>query len=147
MTIEHNPLSGQIEQRIRNALQRCTTVEEIEVNLIADSVRKLIDPSDAAPPLVAYASTMHIRERVRHTLRKEYDPVARAQEYSAGQSEDLFSGQLQHRYPSTKRGVYVLRDQMAPEDVRYNVNRMRKGGESILQHADALEAWQASRPR
>jgi hypothetical protein len=54
---------------------------------------------------------------------------------------DLF-GALQRRYPSSKQaGEYVLREQMSPADVAFNIRRLRAESGTKSKHADLLEAW------
>jgi hypothetical protein len=54
---------------------------------------------------------------------------------------DLF-GQLQRRYPSAaKTGVYILRSAMTPEDISWNVRRLRLEGGAKVRHGDLLQAW------
>jgi hypothetical protein len=49
--------------------------------------------------------------------------------------------QLQRRYPSSRAGEYILREQMTAADLSFNVGRLRKEGSAKSKHADALEAW------
>ena len=85
---------------------------------------------------------LQVRQFARQAaLREQHDPPERVnQQLSSGQG-DFFSDTLQPRYPrQTKPGeepVYVLRHLMTEQDVNWNEERMRRGGEALLKHADA----------
>jgi hypothetical protein len=91
---------------------------------------------------------LQIRQMARQELRKRHDPNAVMQDVISGQ-DDFFPDTLQLRYPRrTQTGdepVYVLRDLMTDDDVDWNESRMRRGGEALLKHADALRAWHGRR--
>lgn len=92
---------------------------------------------------------LQIRQMARQELRKRHDPNAAVNEQLAGGQGDFFPDTLQSRYPQrTQPGeepVYVLRDLMTDDDVEWNEYRMRRGGEALLRHADALRAWHGRR--
>jgi hypothetical protein len=92
---------------------------------------------------------LQIRQMARQELRKRHDPNAIMHDVISGQDEFDFPDTLQLRYPRrTQPGdepVYVLRDLMTDDDVEWNETRMRRGGEALLKHADALRAWHGRR--
>lgn len=92
---------------------------------------------------------LQIRQMARQELRKRHDPNAVVNEQLASGQGDFFPDTLQLRYPRrTQPGeepVYVLRDLMTEDDVDWNESRMRRGGEALLRHADALRAWHGRR--
>ena len=140
--------SAQIEQKIFEVLSALEAgqVEVISPAYVADAVRSNLDPESDSPELIARSATLHFREKCRKLLAKRHDPVKRAELFVDGESEDLFGYLLQDYYPSRLRGdgsepVYVKRDQLSAEEIKTNANRMRKAGQSLLQHADALEAY------
>ena len=78
----------------------------------------------------------------RGHLAFRYEPRSKPSE------PELFEG-LQLRYPVVhghdEEPRYVLRDLLSDTDVGWNVSRLRAGGQAKPDHADALEAWNASR--
>lgn len=40
---------------------------------------------------------------------------------------------------------YVRLEAMTPEDIAFNIARLRKEADAAVKHADALEAWAANR--
>lgn len=146
-----NSLAGLIDQRIREVV---LPLEEggcdiINPNAVANAVLSLIDPDKNAPDLVAYCTTMDLRQRCRKFLQHRHDPVEKALDYATGANDDLFGGLLQDYYPARREGeeesVYVRRDQMTVVELSFASKRMRKAGEGLVQHADALDAYAASR--
>lgn len=114
-------------------------------------LRTLIDPGRDSPDLAAYCATMDLRQRCRKFLARRHDPVEKAAAFASFQSEDLFSGLLQDYYPAqrpdesgTTVAMYVRRDQLAQFELRRVAKRLRKAGNSMIEHADALEAFAAS---
>lgn len=143
----HDPLAGQLDQVISTVLAPMESVDIINVASVADEVDRLIDPEQLAPALKSYCSRMQIRSRVRHSLARRYDPKEKAAQYVQGERDDLFDGLLQDRYPVNRGGErgYALRDVMSDQDVSFNAERMRKAGDALVQHADALLAWSKTR--
>jgi hypothetical protein len=92
---------------------------------------------------------LQIRQMARQELRRKHDPNAVIIDQLTSGQDDFFPETLQDRYPRrTAHGeepVYVLRDLMTDADVEWNMNRMRRGGEALLKHADALRAWHGGR--
>lgn len=93
-------------------------------------------------PHIQYTSLEHLKAIARRVLSGRYE--ADSEDNESHQSE-LFSGQLQDRYPiQVKRGeqpIYKLRYALEPHEVEWNVNILRKSARARLEHADALEAW------
>lgn len=100
-------------------------------------------------PLVYAGCHLALRQIARGKLRR-HDPIETAHDAIAGQGE-IFPETLQDRYPrkvpSDAEPIYALRDHLTANDVKFNVNRMRRAGNALLKHADALEAWHTDRPR
>jgi hypothetical protein len=86
---------------------------------------------------------LELRQIARGKLRHQFDPTSQAD--PGADEDDLFPETLQDRYPRRrKRGEppsYVLRALMSRRDLDFNVARMRRVGQALLKHADALEAW------
>ena len=80
---------------------------------------------------------------VNESLRKQFDQDDDEAGLVPAQQE-LFPG-LQYRYPAAyaedEEPTYVLRDSMTEKDVRFNVQRLRKEGQSKIERAESLEAW------
>lgn len=141
-------LSAQIEKRILEVIAplESNAVDIISPAHVADAVRSSLDPEHDSPELIAWSATMHLRERCRKLLAKRHDPVKKAESFVHGETEDLFGYLLQGYYPSKFRGdgsdsVYVKRDKMTAQEINFNTKRMRRAGESLVQHADALSAY------
>jgi hypothetical protein len=92
---------------------------------------------------------LQVRQIARQELRKRHDPNAVMQDYIENSQDDFFPDTLQLRYPRRmqkgEEPLYVLRDLMTDDDVDWNESRMRRGGEALLRHADALRAWHGRR--
>jgi hypothetical protein len=132
---------------------------------LAIEVQKVIDAHAATPEIspdwiatetmlaIRFARTLHrlgyvgchleLRQIARGKLRRQFDPTSAAD--PDADEEDLFPDTLQDRYPRRRtRGLppsYVLRFLMSRPDVEFNVKRMRRVGQALLKHADALEEW------
>jgi hypothetical protein len=91
---------------------------------------------------IQYASLEHFKQMARKALSGRYD--AESDESEAHQA-DLFSGHLQTRYPTPrKRGddpLYKLLEALTDDEVRWNVQTLRRSADARQLHADALEAW------
>lgn len=147
-------LSFAIDQRIREVVLPLeeTGVVLIDPNMVADAVLTSIDPDRDSPDLAAYCATMDLRQRCRKFLARRHDPVEKAAAFAAFQSDDLFAGMLQDYYPARRQddagvpvAVYVRRDQLARTELRDVSRRLRKAGSSLIEHADALDAYAAER--
>lgn len=147
-------LSFTIDQRIREVVLPLeeTGVVLIDPNMVADAVLTSIDPDRDSPDLAAYCATMDLRQRCRKFLARRHDPVEKAAAFAAFQSDDLFAGMLQDYYPARRQddtgvpvAVYVRRDQLARTELRDVSRRLRKAGSSLIEHADALDAYAAER--
>jgi hypothetical protein len=133
--------------------------------------RKVVNEHDDAPTIsptwiathvmceIRFRPTLHhlgyagchlqVRQIARQVLRERHDPPTRVNDQLASGQGDFFSDTLQPRYPRhTRPGeepLYVLRELMTEQDVAWNEERMRRGGEALLKHADALRAWHGQR--
>lgn len=144
----NDSLSAQIDQKILEVVAplESSGVDIISPAHVADAVRRGLDPEHDSPELIAWSATLHLRQRCGKLLAKRHDPVVKAASFAEGESEDLFGYLLQERYPTKLRGegsepLYVMRDQLTAEEIDFNASRMRKAGKSLLQHADALQAY------
>ena len=147
-------LSFAVEQRIREVV---LPLEEngvifIDPNMVASAVLARIDPANESPALTAYCATMDLRQRCRKFLARRHDPVEKAAAFAAFQSDDLFSGMLQDYYPARRPNDasvpvsgYLRRDEMSRTELRKVSKRLRKAGSSMIEHADALDAYAAER--
>jgi hypothetical protein len=117
---------------------------DVDVNRVSEQVLLALDPDRVSPDLVSYCTNMHIKGVVRKRAAKRHDPVARAEEYIEGNTEDMFSGILQAYYPESK-DVYVPRNRLTETGYKRVRARMKKAGHALLEHVDALDAWWAGR--
>lgn len=90
---------------------------------------------------------LELRQIARSKLRRQFDPTAAA---ASTPIDDFFPETLQDRYPRQPRPneepTYILLGFLNDEDLAYNVSRMRRAGNALLKHADALEAYGDNRP-
>jgi hypothetical protein len=98
-------------------------------------------------PHIEYASLEGLKHLARNVLSGRYS--AESDQTEAHQGE-LFSGRLQTRYPLPRsKGEepgYKLREALTKPEAAWNIATLRKAAEARLLHADALEAWDQSRP-
>lgn len=112
---------------------------------IANECMEALDPYRKSIPQVYAGCHLHLRQIARATLARAYDPAdKKRRDHDAKAAGDLFM--LQARYPVAHSAdlaepVYVRRDGMTEEDVKYNIQRLRSEGRAKLRHADALQAW------
>lgn len=130
----------QVLQVLREVYVELDEQGEIEVRpaMLAEAVRRQIDPEGVSPVLMSYAGVLQLRQMARSVCRKA---INEDDEDGAGQAA-LFDGQLQRRYPAERNGeeVYVLRDHLSLDERRRNIFRLRAEASSKARHADALEA-------
>jgi hypothetical protein len=126
----------------------------INPDLIATAALLELDPKKISVPAVLAGCHLALRQIARGQLRKRFldepdddedasEPEQSEHDGNAPEPEqpDLFGG-LQRRYPSSRHaGEYVLREQMSPADVTFNIRRLRAESGSKSKHADLLEAW------
>jgi hypothetical protein len=97
---------------------------------------------------IKWASLEHLKDLARRMLRGRFDVDASESPAYDSQGE-LFTGHLQDRYPTPRRGgdgpVYKLRDLLTEEEIAWNIKALRASARARLAHADALEAWAHSR--
>ena len=107
---------------------------KISPAIISKIVYEEIDPERVSPTLVEYGCIMQIRVVARLFLKEKYESKD-----DSGQGE-LSIGGIQERYPMEDGTGYVHIDYLPKSDLDYNVMRLRKYGNALLDHADALEA-------
>src|SRR3954465_14804194 len=82
---------------------------------------------------------LEMRQIARQKLRRWFDPNEKVKASVDGE-DDLFPETLQDRYPipagKGKEPVYVLRNLLRKPQVKFNVERMRRGGRALMRHAD-----------
>ena len=122
-------------------------VQIVSPAFIADEVDRRIDPDGIAPTEKTYATRMYLRHEVRKFLARHYDPVERARAETLSEQTDLFADVLQDYY-SVKRHfegeeqlVYTRRERLSVTDAERLADRMKRGGESLIKHAEALLAY------
>jgi hypothetical protein len=88
---------------------------------------------------------LELRQLARASLRARFEPETE----DGVERAELFPD-LQPYYPTARKGeepLYVVLEDLSDDDVAYNVARLRSEAGAKLRHADALEAWGASRPK
>lgn len=111
----------------------------IHPSWIATEAMNDLDPQRISPPLVFAASHLQLRQIARGQLRNRFDSEEESKQH------ELWPD-LQTRYPTERshgsaQPEYVRLEDLADEDVAYNIARLRKGGRAMLKHADKLEDW------
>ena len=125
--------------------RRCHEVS-VSPSWLATEAMTVIDPERLAPELAYLAAHLALRQIARAYCRGRF-----AGEEDEKAQHELFPD-LQQRYPTersfgSKDPQYIRLEHIPDDDIAYNVSRLRKEGVSKLRHADALEAYGASRPR
>lgn len=120
-------------------------VDIINVPNVSERVLELLDPGKDSPPLVRWATMMHVKQTVRTRLAKRHDPVEIARDMISGGdvTDDLFGDTLQPYYPIRRNGErgYARREVLTQAEIEINARRMEKAGNALLTHARALRAW------
>ena len=133
-------LTTQITQILRDeylALDDAGAVS-IDPTYLAEHARKRLDPNNESPALMSWAAVLEFRQLARSICRARL----KAEEESVEQQADLFSGQLQGRYPAVRHGreQYVLRSELTLAERMQNITRLLAEAESKQRHARALQA-------
>ena len=122
-------------------------VQIVSPAYIADEVDRRIDPDGIAPTEKTYATRMYLRHEVRKFLARNYDPVERTRAGAIDAQSDLFADVLQDYYPvkrhigDEEQLVYTRREYLSQADATRLAERMKRGGESLIKHAEALIAY------
>jgi phospholipid N-methyltransferase len=140
----------QLYAAVQKVIDDYRLVGEVSPSWIATQVMSEIEFPQSLHILGYVGCHLEVRQISRQKLRHAHDPYANVKA-SIEAEDDLFPETLQERYPREPRKaeepIYALRDLLTEADVRFNVERMRRGGKALLKHADALEAWNAERRR
>lgn len=138
----------QLYAAVQKVIDDYHRVGEVSPSWVATQVMADIDFPRSLHALGYVGCHLEIRQIARQKLRRAHDPYMRVTASVEGE-DDLFPETLQERYPRQPRSkeepIYALRDLLSRSDVAYNVERMRRGGNALLKHADALEAWDEAR--
>jgi hypothetical protein len=138
----------QLNAAVQKVIDDYHLVGEVSPSWIATQAMVEINFPQSLHALGYVGCHLEIRQIARQKLRRSHDPYAKVKASIEGE-DDLFPETLQERYPRRPRPaeepIYALRDLLSRSDVQYNVERMRRGGNALLKHADALEAWDAER--
>lgn len=142
-------VSRQLSDAVAKVIETRRAAPSISPSWVATEVLLLSDEFDANKrlkrhkPLIYELSHSALRQIARGQLAKKFDPKK-----AKSSQPELFEG-LQLRYPVVhghdEEPRYILRDLLSDVDVAWNVSRLRAEGQAKLDHADALEAWNASR--
>ena len=138
------------EDKIVEAISKVTQpldeagVEFISAQSVATAVMEYIDPDGVSPAIVDLAARLHITEIARRILAKRHDPEVKVENaLKEGQQGDFWSGVLQERYPVNRKGSigYVLREKCTDAELIKCAARMKKAGQSLVKHANALLSY------
>lgn len=96
-------------------------------------------------PTIAYTSLEHLKQMARAVLRRRFD---KAESPDVAQAE-LFSGQLQERYPvPTAPGadhVYKRLEDLTEIELAWNEARLGKTADALMEHRRTLAAYRQDR--
>jgi hypothetical protein len=118
----------------------------ISPSWVATEAMLEIDPAEAAPLLVRLGCHLELRQIARQVLRTFFEDGGSGFDDEADGMHDLFPD-LQWRYPQAHvnpkdEPVYVRLEDLTPDDLAYNIVRLRREGRAKLAHADALQRYQ-----
>lgn len=92
-------------------------------------------------PVIAYTSLEHLKQMARSALRRRFD----AADAPATEQTELFSGQLQERYPvPTPNGedpVYKRLEDLSETELTWNEARLGKTADALMEHRRTLAAY------
>ena len=153
MPQEKPVLSLQLSEEINRVILSLKEKEPdmLDVDYISNVVQSRIDVHHISPPMVEYSSVQNLKQQVRDHLRRDHDPVKKAEDMVDQNQETLFDDILQDYYPckrevlGVKKPVYVRRDLLTDDEVIVIAERLQKVSKKLAEHADALLAWNASR--
>ena len=151
--IQTSPLAVELTVEIDRSILslEAERVAQINVDYISNVVYSRLDQHHISPKVIEHCSVMHIKQMVRAALRHTCDPWQRVADEAESGQLTMFDGILQNYYPAErevmgdKQSVYVRRDLLTHDDVEAIVSRMRMVGLKLLEHCDALLAWDATR--
>lgn len=119
--------------------------DRISPTWLATEVMQKLDPLRNSHPIEYAMAHLQFRQLARSILATRLEKA----EPGHVDQHPLFPN-LQAHYPSAVLSAshepeYVRLELMTDDDVAFNVDRLRKEAASKLKHADALQAWAASR--
>lgn len=138
------------QQKLSVVLQKVYERRSDELRIspawLATETMAELDPDKRAPEMVYHAAHLQLRQLAREICRGKWD--INLEDENGPEQHQLFPD-LQKRYP-VAHGLnvepeYVLLEDLEEADVRFNVQRMRRTSGKLQKHADALEAWWATR--
>jgi hypothetical protein len=93
-------------------------------------------------PHIKYASLEHFKQMARVALGRRFDAKG---DQTASYQEELFTGQLQERYPVPRQKgeepMYKHLKMLNTDELRWNADMLRKSAVARQEHADALIAY------
>lgn len=101
--------------------------------------------SESVDIRIEWSSVEHLKQMARKMLASKYGHDGEENEVY---QSDMFSGQLQDRYPIPRaKGedpVYKPRDLLTVDEMDWNIKQLRKSADARLRHADALQLFRDS---
>ena len=136
-----NSLTDQLVQTLRALYTEKDEAGVIEIDpaYLAAEALSTIDPSRCSPVLVSHAAMLSLKQLARSICGQSQRDQKKSIE--SGQ-EELFSSQLQNRYPCNRNGrdVYVIREYMTRDEYEVNIARLTNEAVAKQRHSDALRA-------
>lgn len=130
-----------ISQELRSVIDRMSGATDISPELVANLCCDRFG-SASTEIHMRYLAIEHAKAMARRILAAKFDPDG--QENDAHQG-DMFSGQLQERYPIMRRAgedpVYRPLGTLSLADLDFNVQQLMKSADARVKHARALQAY------
>jgi hypothetical protein len=113
---------------------------------LATEVMQMLDPDRSSHQIEYAMAHLQFRQLARGVCAGKWEDPDDPRE---GDQHDLFPV-LQRRYPIARSSgkeepQYALLELLTDRDIHFNIERLRNEAMAKLKHADALEAWAASR--
>lgn len=124
--------------------------DRVSPNWLATEAMQSLDPLRTSHPLEYAMAHLQFRQLARGICAGTFEPDE-PREAGGDDQHEMFPV-LQRMYPkarssSKEEPEYVRLELLTDEDIRFNVERLRSEAVAKLKHADALEAWAASRKK
>lgn len=138
---QHN----QITQYLNEKINELRFVESISPSYLASSVISKFGQNNMHP-MMSYLALEHAKSIARKLLASRFSIDATESNAYTSAQQDLFTGQLQERYPvQVAKGhdpQYKPLQFLSDADLTWNINQLRKSAKARFEHARALMQFQ-----
>ena len=131
---------------MNKVIARYDGISDLSPTAIAHATQIDLCDDESLEIHIRYTSMQHLKQMARTVLSGRYGVESDETEAHQG---DMFSGNLQSRYPIYRKRsdepIYRKLEELTREDVNWNAASLRKSAKARMAHADALVAWDESR--